>query len=591
MKYSEFLQVREILEDNGRTVADIIQNPDLLLEKAVDAATIVKAFNDKKIILDTGKQQVGILGPNNEIINRVKIDTFQKTLADNKDALTQPVREAPIATADIAQLKIGSKIDTTKLATTKANVLPDTTATTDTTAAGGGKDVTAGKDAAGGKDVTTTGGEDAAGGTDVAGGAGADAADATSEAGSTAAKAALTKGIFGIISAKALLFGVAGVGAAAIVAWVMRRQIIKAVWIKKLKNNAAKIGKQIDDLLLKNVTPMLDEKDKMIQKEKAIDAKMKETKDANTKKRLESLKAQLDKMEGDWETKFVDMINQTIDTVVDGKTKELTERIDGLKQLQPGQKTSLKTIWSTMMINFKAEGWKNLTKLKLISNDEVLAKISGDIKTELAENKKTIAAAKKELEQKYKTIKKITVGTKNTPVKYGEWYLYEKAEPEDTTTLKGNKYVRFMLDGEALGNGEEKIMAEVKEIEYEEKTGKMSKKGVGEFSTPEELDKVVANAEIKADTKTVDLDNIKKNMTKTPEQEAEVNKIAEKAKASKDRKKIQDALTKIEAVEKVKGINDPTVQKARKELNLKVLKPLGITLGSIAAATLLKALL
>jgi len=508
MKYSEFLQLIEVLNEQTISIEDFLKNPNILMEnKNLVNAVATALKNNGKVVTNQDQSIIAVVDANNKVvtgnISAENLRQASKLVNTNEiPTITTSITEVPKINAPLdAKIKLkempAERTDINKFIskeTPKVN------------------DMTKGEMGPPSDSSLTSSNE-------------APIVGDTNDVG--VSSAALSKGFFSIISPQTLLLGVGVIGATAIVAWVLRRQIIKAVWVKKLKNNASIIGKQIDQILIKHIKPMLEQKDNMIKKEKSIDDQLKKTKDSNTQKRLNSLKSQLDKMQNDWEVKLVNMINESIDTIVNGKTQELYQRIDSIKQLQPGQKTSLKTIWSTMMINFKAEGWKNIINLKLITNEEIENKINNSIKAELDKNNKNTAIAKKKLEEKYKTLKDITIGKTN--IKYGEWYLYEKAKVEDPKTLKGNKYVKFILDAKALADeGVEKYLAEIIEVGYNEKTEKMLKTVKGEFSSQEELEKIIQNAKIDSTTTTIDLDNFKKNMTQTNDQKQTAEEIAKK---------------------------------------------------------------
>lgn len=346
------------------------------------------------------------------------------------------------------------------------------------------------------------------------------AATAAPAAGTTPVATALSNGVFGAITTKALLFGVMGVGVAAIAAWLLRRQIIKAVWFKKLTNNAKKVGKSIDAILLKNTKDMIAKKDEIIRKGKQIQDALAKNPDANTKQRLEALQAQLTGMSTKWDTDFVAMIDKTVETITEGKTKELKLRIDQVTQLKPGQKMALKTMWDTMMINLKAEGYKNLINLKLVTTQNVFNKIMADLENDKKALKEDQKNKKLELEKTYKTIKNIPIG--DVEVKYGQWYLYEKSEAskdlekanfageeKKATAIDGNKYVRFVLDADKLGEGEEQYIGELVEVKKKE-DGKYETIDKGTFKDEEQQKKLVANAKITNETKPVDIEKIMK---------------------------------------------------------------------------------
>ena len=397
--------------------------------------------------------------------------------------------------------------------------------------------------------------------------------------------------------------------------------------MKKLSNNSKKVQKSLAAIIQKHGADMLKNKDKLIQKLSAIDqaeakeggiSKSKENvadlkkrsrepgaespdmkkkaspevkkesysfeskldrilllEDENAKRRIAEAKAQIQKAIAQWDEKFVSVIDNAIDQSIEGKTKELNLRIDDLKQLKPGQKVALKNVWAMMMVNLKAEVWKLMIGAKVISSEDVISDVNKGLETEQTELKKSVKDLQKELDAKYSVkVKDIQIG--ENKLKYGRWYLFEK---EGDDSVAGNKYIKFDLDEEAITEGKEAYKATVIEVVKDEKTGslKFMKKAI--VRKESELLNAIKKAGIKEDSETFDLEKMKKEVTRTPEQEKALEDLKQKIKQGK-----LDAAKLKEAAEKIKNEKDP---EKKKKMDTAFLKRVGVTAAILLATNLI----
>ena len=298
--------------------------------------------------------------------------------------------------------------------------------------------------------------------------------------------------MFGLITTKAMIAGAAGLGIAALIAWLFRRQIINLVWIKKLTNNGKKLGKQIDKWLIPALQKQMEVKDELIKK-KSIYEKKKEKaiklKKADLEQRIDSLIGGIDKELEKWETKLAEELEQGIDQIIKGKTDELNTRIDGLDSIKDGAKVGLKNLWAGMVLSIKTVGYAEFAQTKIITADNILKDIDKKLDEESANVEKQQGEMKVKLKELYKNQAPIKVGTDpEIKVVLGDYYTFykipdpskKKKDQDAKTKYIDNTFAQFNLDETEMIEGKAKVVPRLVVIKLDKETdlGIIEEKGV-----------------------------------------------------------------------------------------------------------------